>query len=211
MKKLDITKRPLKKFSLFIGFGLLTLSCFAQDQDSKSWTQEKANQWMKTGDWKKDLHAGAHPSVNAVEFAEQYHKNKMLWDKAFLFLGRKDLDTLSPGTYPIDGEKVFAIISTYNPKDTEQTRWESHRKYTDLHYVIRGKEKIGVADVSQAKVTEPYDQAKDIAHYESDGKYYIAEPGVFFLFFPQQAHRPGIKTEGDTSVKKLVIKIIVAK
>ena len=74
-----------------------------------------------------------------------------------------------------------------------------------------GKEKIGVAPVSRAKVKEPYDETKDIAFYESDGKYYVAEPGTFFLFFPQETHRPSIKVDASVPVRKLVIKIGVAE
>ncbi len=210
MKKPDFKKQPFKLVSLLISLSLLALNFYCQGQDSNSWTLEKANQWMKTGAWKNDLQVKAHASINAEEFAEQYHKNRTLWDKVFSFLNRKDLDTLSSGNYPIDGGNAYAIISNYVTKYTDQVKWESHRKYTDLHYVIRGKEKIGVAAVSQAKITEPYIEAKDVAHYETEGKYYIAEPGYFLLFFPQEAHRPGIKADGSNQVKKLVIKIIVA-
>ena len=201
----------VKHASFFVVFSLMSLSIFSQVSNSETWTKEKSIHWMKTGAWKNNLHAKAHGSVNPEEFAWQYHNNQALWDKAFAFLNRKDLDTLSPGTYPIDGENVYAIISQYVPKDLDKTKWESHRKYIDLHYVIRGKEKIGVAPVSRAKVTKAYDETKDIAHYESPGKYYTAEPGTFFLFFPQEAHRPGIKADGSDQVKKLVIKIRVAK
>ncbi len=211
MKKPDLKRQPFKWVSLLMSLSFLALSFYALGQDSNSWTQKKAELWMKTGSWKNNLQIKAHASVNALEFAEQYHKNKTLWDKVFSFLNRKDLDTLSPGNYPIDGGNAYAIISDYVTKDTDQVKWESHRKYTDLHYVIRGKEKIGVAAVSQARITEPYIEAKDVAHYETEGKYYIGEPGFFFLFFPQEAHRPGIKADGSKEVKKLVIKIIVAK
>jgi YhcH/YjgK/YiaL family protein len=73
--------------------------------------------------------------------------------------------------------------------------------------VVKGKEKIGVAAVSSATVIKPYDDAKDIANYTADGKFYIATPDEFFLFFPSDAHRPSIKVNGYDTVKKLVIKI----
>jgi YhcH/YjgK/YiaL family protein len=92
-------------------------------------------------------------------------------------------------------------------KDFDKSAWESHRNYIDLHYVIKGKEKIGAASVATATVTNPYDASKDIANYNTEGKFYVAEPGEFFLFFPSDAHRPGIKTDGSDSDKKLVIKI----
>jgi YhcH/YjgK/YiaL family protein len=175
-----------------------------------AWTKAKAVQWMKSGSWKNGLQVKPHASINPQEFAEQYNRNKEIWDKAFVFLNRKDLNTLAPGNYPLDGKKVYAIVSKYDSKDMDKTKWESHRKYIDLQYLISGKEKIGVAPVSQAKVTEAYNDAQDIAHYESAGKYYVAEPGTFFLFFPQETHRPSIKVDGSVPVKKLVIKISVA-
>jgi biofilm protein TabA len=190
-------------------FAVMLLQAFSGHSQT-TWTKAKAAQWMKAGEWKNGLQVKPHASINSQEFAEQYNRNKEIWDKAFTFLNRKDLDTLSPGNYPLDGKKVYAIVSTYDSKDMDKTKWESHRKYIDLQYVISGKEKIGVAPVSQAKVTEAYDEAKDIAHYESTGKYYVAEPGTFFLFFPQETHRPGIKVDASVPVRKLVIKISVA-
>jgi YhcH/YjgK/YiaL family protein len=195
-----------KSAALFVVTLSMVLSAHAQT----AWTKAKAVQWMKAGDWKNGLQVKPHASINPLEFAEQYNKNKEVWDKAFAFLNRKDLNTLAPGNYPLDGKKVYAIVSTYDSKDMDKTKWESHRKYIDLQYVISGKEKIGVAPVSQAKVTGAYDEAKDIAHYESAGKYYVAEPGTFFLFFPQETHRPGIKVDASVPVRKLVIKISVA-
>ena len=204
-------KYPLIKYaSLLTVISLISLGGYSQNAPGKPMSKEKAVQWVKSGVWKKGLNKKVYSSVDALRFEEQYNKNKAIWDKAFAFLNRKDLDTLAPGNYPLDGKKVYAIVSTYDSKDMDKTKWESHRKYIDLQYVISGKEKIGVAPVSQAKVTEAYDEAKDIAHYESAGKYYVAEPGTFFLFFPQETHRPGIKVDSGVPVRKLVIKISVA-
>jgi len=194
-----------------ISFIAVILLLGLNSRSQTTWTKAKAIQWLKAGDWKNGLQIKPHASINPQEFAEQYHKNKEIWDKAFAFLNRKDLDTLSLGNYPLDGKKAYAIISRYDSKDFDKTKWESHRKYIDLQYIIMGKEKIGVAPVSRAKVREPYDETKDIAFYESDGKYYVAEPGTFFLFFPQETHRPGIKVDASVPVRKLVIKIGVAQ
>ena len=130
-----------------------------------------------------------------------------MWDKAFAFLKEHDLDQLAPGKYPIDGDEVYAMVTENPTKDMDQTNWESHRKYVDLQYVIRGKEKIGVAPVAKATVTREYDDAKDLANYKSEGKFYVARPGTFFLFFPQNAHRPNVKVDGSEKDKKIVVKI----
>jgi len=167
-----------------------------------------ARHWLKSKEWRKELNVNVFHDVNAPEFYRQYHRSKDVWDKVFAFLAdSKKLDTIKPATYPIDGKNAYAII-TEGPEKTEETaKWESHRKYIDLHYVIRGKEKIGAAAVSGAKVTVSYNEDKDGANYTADGKYYIATPSKFYLFFPSDAHRPNLQVNGYDTVKKLVIKI----
>ena len=75
--------------------------------------------------------------------------------------------------------------------------------------MVRGiKEKSRrLAPVASATVIKPYDAGRDAANYNAEGKFYIASPGEFFLFFPGDAHRPNIKVDGYDTVKKLVIKI----
>jgi YhcH/YjgK/YiaL family protein len=194
----------------FIGLMLMTSVLSAQNVYGK-WDAKSASKWVKQNEWRKGLTLQLHPSTDKIAFATQFHKNEKAWDEAFKFLRRPDLDTLSPGKYPIDGDMVYATISVGPNKEFDKTRFESHRKYIDLQYVIKGKEKIGVAQVSKAMVTVPYSEPNDIAHYTAEGKYYIATPGTFFLFFPVNAHRPGIKVDGYDTVKKLVIKIEVAE
>ncbi len=179
---------------------------FGQDTTG---TQARAEKWLKSNEWKNGLKLKPHASINKVTFAEQYHKNKAEWDKAFTFIRDSDLVNKKPGKYTIDGTDVYATITEGPEKTFEQSAWESHRKYIDLQYVIKGKEKIGVSPVSGATVTQAYDDKADIAHYASDGQFYIGDPSLFFLFFPADAHRPNIHVDGYDVVKKLVIKIRV--
>ncbi|HEY8781339.1 MAG TPA: YhcH/YjgK/YiaL family protein [Mucilaginibacter sp.] len=178
-----------------------------QNMDTSNWDKKTAAKWLAEHEWKKGLNLVAHATVNEVSFAEQYHKNKAEWDKMSAFLRNNDLVTLKPGKYPIDDDNVYAIITEAPSKEFEQSAWESHKKYIDLQYVIAGREKIGLVQISSATVTKPYDEAKDFANYSAEGEYYIAEPGTFFLFFPVDVHRPNIRVDGHDVVKKLVIKI----
>ena len=70
---------------------------------------------------------------------------------------------------------------------------------------------MAVAPLASAKVTDPYNDAKDVAHYDVEGTQYTANQGVFFLFFPSDAHRVNIKVDGAEHDKKLVIKINVVE
>jgi YhcH/YjgK/YiaL family protein len=202
---------PLASLLLLFVFILAAVNVSAQSATPKS--SKAAKKWMEHGAWRKGLHVKPSPSINATTFYTQYHKHKDWWDKAMAFLNRSDLASLAPGTYPIVGKDVFATVSEYVPKDIDKSQWESHRKYADIQAVITGKEKIGKSSVSQLTVTKPYNPKSDGANYTGPGKYYIATPGTFFIFFPGDGHRPGLKTSpSDTAhVKKLVIKMHVTE
>jgi len=181
----------------------------AQSRSGEVWTKQKAKAWFEKEVWLHGLSLSPHPSINQVEFAQQYHLHPAWWDSAFAFLRSRDLETLPKGKYPIDGDNVFASITEDSTKDFQKTRWESHRKYADIQYVIRGRERIGVCPVSRATVTQAYNAQGDVAHYSAKGKTYLAHPGAFFIFFPPEAHRPNITTGGNPVDKKIVIKVRV--
>jgi len=174
---------------------------------SPALTKKQVNEWYQKKEWLSGLQWQPHESVNKAVFAKQYQVNKTYWDKAFAFLKDNDLQTKAVGRYAIDGDNVYAMITENPTKDMDSTKWESHRNYIDLQSVIKGEEKIGVANITTLTVTMPYDASKDIANYSGDGDFYIAMPGTFFLFFPPDAHRPAITTNGNKPDKKIVIKI----
>ena len=95
-------------------------------------------------------------------------------------------------------------------KDEENTRFEAHRKYADIQYLISGQEKIGISPLEKSTVTIPYNEEKDICFLHSDVKNYrLANSEKFFIFFPDDAHRPGMKAGEKEWVKKIVIKVKV--
>ncbi len=157
----------------------------------------------------KSLHP--HETINKAEFAKQYQINKIFWDKAFAFLKNHDLQTLAVGRYAVDSDNVYVMITENPTKNMDSTKWESHRNYIDLQMVINGEEKIGVADITKLTITMPYDASKDVANYSGEGNFYTAMPDTFFLFFPSDAHRPNITTNGNKPDKKIVIKIRYAE
>lgn len=203
-------KKKLLSHLLMITFSIFAFTANAQNDTSKTWTKKAAEKWFGKKEWLGGLKLNPAGSIDIEEFARQYHLNKKYWDEAFAFMRDHDLQNMSPGKYAIDGDDVFAMITEGATKDFDKVNWESHRNYIDLHYVISGEEKIGVCDVQKAIVTMPYDEKKDIANYKADGKIYLATPGTFFIFFPENAHRPGITTGRNKVDKKLVIKIRAA-
>jgi YhcH/YjgK/YiaL family protein len=167
--------------------------------------------WFKKGAWYNGLSLMPYADIDKAEFERQYKKNKARWDKAFAYLKDTDLETVAPGRYPLEGDSLFVSVTEGPDKPYEQTMWESHQKMIDVQYIVRGKEKIGVAPLSGATVTKPYDSARDVANYNAEGKFYVAEPGTMYIFFPTDVHRPSIKVDGYDVVKKVVVKVRYTK
>jgi len=195
----------IKYSSIICACVLLITNGSGYAQTKKKISEKKINEWANKKQWANGLKLNLHSSVNRDSFYVAYHRNKIAWDAAFAFLKNNNLDTLSVGKYPIIGNRVFASVTEAPSRNKEDVKWESHKHYVDLQYIIKRKEMIGVADTSTATIIKPY--SPDVINYTAEGKYYIAEPGTFFLFFPNDAHRPTIKVEGYDVVKKIVIKI----
>jgi YhcH/YjgK/YiaL family protein len=195
----------IKYSAIIYAFILFTTNGSAYSQRSKKISEKRITAWADKKEWANGLKLNLHSSVKKDSFYVAYHRNKIAWDAAFAFLKNMNLDTLSAGKYPIIGDQVFASVTEAPSRNKEDVKWESHKHYVDLQYIIKGKEMIGVADTSTATIIEPY--SPDVINYSAEGKYYIAEPGTFFLFFPNNAHRPTIKVDGYDVVKKIVIKI----
>jgi YhcH/YjgK/YiaL family protein len=100
-------------------------------------------------------------------------------------------------------------VSEYLTKNEEDARYEAHQKYIDIQYVVSGKELIGVAPMLQKKdVLEPYDASKDVEFLTfTNGENRQAKSDRFFIFFPEDAHRPGLKDGENSPVRKIVVKV----
>jgi YhcH/YjgK/YiaL family protein len=189
--------------------GLAVLSGCSGESDPATWSSIKIDKWFEKGDWLNGWQVQPDKSINRKAFAVSYFKNKERWDKAFSFLKSNDLSGLELKRYDIDGDNVYAPVSEYLTKDEKDARYEAHRKYIDIQYVVSGTEIIGLAPMSQkTEVLEPYDSTKDIEFLTSgDGENLIATPERFFIFFPEDAHRPGVKYQENSPVRKVVVKV----
>ncbi len=166
--------------------------------------------WLEKGEWSHGLKLKLHHSVNVEEFYKQYHANTSLWEKAFNFM-QTNLNSLEVGKYPLVEGKLIANVQEYSTKEPENARWEAHKDFIDLQYVISGKEKMGVMPLSEAKNAGEYNAEKDVVFYgENNGDIYSASPEEYFLFFTTDLHRPCIKDTESSPVKKVVLKIATA-
>jgi uncharacterized protein, YhcH/YjgK/YiaL family len=125
------------------------------------------------------------------------------------YLQSTDFSSLAPGKYLIEDSEVFASVSEYDTKKPEDAKWEAHRKYADIQYIISGEEKMGYAPLKTMEVTEAYNPEKDIVFLKGSGDHMVVKPGMFVVFFPQDAHQPSVSVGSNAPVKKVVIKVLM--
>jgi YhcH/YjgK/YiaL family protein len=134
--------------------------------------------------------------------------------RALNYLRQTDFTGLAPGRYEIDDQRVLAIVQEYEPKPLSDAKWESHHRYIDVQYVVRGSERMGhLSLLAGPKILTPYDPHKDVVFYEPQGDLLVFSAGDFAIFTPQDVHAPGLTLEDSEPgrVLKVVVKVRVAE
>jgi YhcH/YjgK/YiaL family protein len=196
-------------FSFMVMISLFGLTGSNSDPDPSTWSSKKIDKWFAKMEWTGGWKITPDASINKKELVIAYFKNKERWNKAFKFLINNDLSKLETKRYDIDGDNLFATVSEYLTKNEATTNFEAHRKYIDIQYVIKGDEIMNVSPLSTVKeIVTPYDGSKDIEFMKvSNVVNFKASQSNFFIFFPGDAHRPGIKDKVSATVRKIVIKV----
>ncbi|MEA2530090.1 MAG: hypothetical protein QOG89_1734 [Thermomicrobiales bacterium] len=133
-------------------------------------------------------------------------------EKALNFLLQLGQNDLPDGRAPIDGDRVYAEVQSYNTVEGEIAEFEGHRKYIDIQYVRSGEEII--AWTSAKNVTET-------TSYVDEHDYWLgtAEPdrvtqvrlaaGQLAVLYPVDLHAPRRAAGSSAPVKKIVVKVAI--
>ena len=129
--------------------------------------------------------------------------------KGLALLNDEAVRNSAPGRYEVDGEDMYYNFDSYETMPAGQGRFEAHRRYIDIQYIVSGREWIGVREIEGLRVQAGYDAKKDIEFY------YSAEPmsrvvlgaGDFAIFRPGDAHMPCRMFDKPERVRKIVVKV----
>lgn len=148
--------------------------------------------------------------IDALHNIKRYRSSPVLLRRGLSLLSRLKDDIPVGVTHYPGGIKV--MVSTYATKLCDDGIFESHRKFIDIQYLLKGREVIRWAPVKGLAVLSKYSAKKDIALYTYAGESIplSIKRGVFAVFFPEDAHNPGLSFRGTLSrVKKIVVKVPV--
>ena len=141
-----------------------------------------------------------------INNAKTYYGISENLKKGFEWIKNNNLADLPDGKYEISNE-IYANIQSYLTKD--DAPYEAHRDYIDIQYMIKGEELSGITNYSNCSTTEPYNKEKDIEFLKcnTNEEFNKIKEGEFFVFFPQDAHKPAIKISESKNVKKVIVKV----
>lgn len=130
-------------------------------------------------------------------------------DSVIRHLLNADLSQLHKGRNEIDGERAFVNRFDYQTMPLEQAIWEGHAQYADMHVLLSGREKIGVAHAETLKmmIQKP---DEDFIGYEGDAEvWFPMTPEDILIVFPEDVHKVKVMDGGGSLVEKACYKFRV--
>jgi YhcH/YjgK/YiaL family protein len=115
-----------------------------------------------------------------------------------------------------DGQRIelpngaFAMEQVYEARELAQTRFEAHERYIDWQIILQGREMMAVAPRKGLEVTEAREE-DDVWFFADPNEFdsRIVQAGEMAVFYPCDAHRPGLAVQPGEIVFKSVVKIPV--
>lgn len=146
-----------------------------------------------------------------IRFLTKKDRNFDIKDRiynAIDFVSQIDISNVSMGKHIID-DKSFFIVQEYTTKNIENCRLESHKKYVDVQWIVKGKEKIAISALNDLIIEEQYDAETDVAFWKAPNHMQecVLCDGSYVILYPHDGHMPCIEVGGPQRVKKIVIKI----
>jgi YhcH/YjgK/YiaL family protein len=114
------------------------------------------------------------------------------------------------GTYPIDGDNIFAIVQSVTTENASQRKFEAHRKFIDVQMVLDGTERQDAAFVNDSiEITKKYDDQNDAMFFNEPKTFstLTMTPGMFVVYTPTDGHRPCCSIDGPKNIRKVCVKI----
>ena len=126
--------------------------------------------------------------------------------KGLELLRDTDFGAKADGTYYVDGDDLFYFIQSYETTLANATP-EAHIKYIEIQCILFGAERMAfgtLEDMDEEVLPRP---EGDIRFYRGTMDSVTVTAGKFAVFFPGDAHAPGIAVGSPAPVRKVVVKV----
>ena len=140
--------------------------------------------------------------TNSDKYINLHKDFKFVFD----FLKTHNIAELECGRYELKGNDVFFNLQEYETKPSQKL--EAHKKYIDIQVVAKGEELMGYTNIDNTRLSEEYNEEKDVMFLKGDVDKLHADSTNFLIFFPEDAHMPALSVKEDKTVKKAIFKIM---
>lgn len=147
--------------------------------------------------------------LDKIENAERYKGINELLYEGLKFLSENDFKETETGKFYLKDDLLYAMVNEYETKSENECKLESHKKYIDIQFIVKGEENIGHITYKGQVPTVPYNSEKDITFFDGEVNMLTLREGMFAIFYPDDLHQPGIEVEEKAMVKKVVVKVRV--
>ena len=145
--------------------------------------------------------------IDCIEHVEAYAKLSDAFSEAFDFLKENKNGGLEKDRYELS-DKSYALIKHYDTRPIEKCKYEAHKKYIDVQYLVSGDEYIGWAP-KENMTEDAYLEEKDQIRLSGKGELFPLHAGQFMILFPWDAHMPCMEFGSSAPVEKIILKIEV--
>ena len=147
--------------------------------------------------------------VDSLKNAKQYFGLNEKLKKGFEFLLNTNLIELEDGRYEVEGNEIYANVQSLTTKQKEEKKWEVHRDYIDIQYVISGEECMGYGLLADFRNVETvYDKEKDVEFLNGEKYNFVnVYEGDFVVFYPNDVHAPMLSIKESKNIKKVIVKV----
>lgn len=144
--------------------------------------------------------------IDRIENLAQYAAINPLFAEAITYLLANNLIHEEIGRTVLKDNELIVNVAQTQPKTKEEAKLETHEKFIDIQIPLSDTEIMGYTPTATClEEMSPYNPEKDITFYKGLASNYLKiEPGMFAIFFPSDAHAPGITPIG---VKKVIVKV----
>ena len=128
-------------------------------------------------------------------------------DLALAHITPEFLASVGPERVELKGGEVYATRFTYETIPAEESFFEAHKKFLDIHIMTEGSEGV---EIAPPETLTEFDrvEANDFYAYRGKGDHKLTlSPGDFLVVFPGDAHRIKMQLGGPKIVSKVVFKV----
>ena len=131
-------------------------------------------------------------------------------DQALEHITPEFLNSLQDGQkVELKGEQVYCTRFTYETIPQEESFFEAHRRYLDIHIMLQGEERVDVNRPEELTLTQVQEENDFYAYQGESWHSTVLRPGEFLVVFPEDAHRIKVQVGEAKTVSKAVFKVCI--